>query len=100
MKMKGTCELCGRTEIDLTVHHLVPKEEGGVHLPTADLCIACHKQIHALFTNQELAVNLNTAARLRAEPRMAAFVKWVRKQPSSTQIQIRKSNRVKFKTTR
>ena len=47
----GLCELCGRQEVVLTEHHLTPKEEGGAFLPTAFLCIPCHKQVHALYTN-------------------------------------------------
>lgn len=31
----GTCELCLREDIDITVHHLTPKEMGGIFLPTA-----------------------------------------------------------------
>lgn len=42
---EGTCELCGRHHVRLTEHHLTPKEEGGTFLPTAMLCIPCHKQI-------------------------------------------------------
>lgn len=47
----GLCELCGRQEVVLTEHHLTPREEGGAFLPTAFLCIPCHKQVHALYTN-------------------------------------------------
>jgi hypothetical protein len=46
----GTCELCGRKEVETTIHHLTPKEMGGTFLPTAKLCIACHKQVHAVYT--------------------------------------------------
>ncbi len=51
----GICELCGRNHVETTVHHLLPKEMGGNYGPTADLCIPCHKQIHALYTNDEIA---------------------------------------------
>lgn len=30
----GICELCGRSDVQLTEHHLTPKEEGGMFLPT------------------------------------------------------------------
>lgn len=55
-----TCELCEREDIELTVHHLTPREEGGSHMPTAMLCKACHKQIHALYSNRVLGIRLNT----------------------------------------
>ncbi|KHF27079.1 hypothetical protein LR68_04086 [Anoxybacillus sp. BCO1] len=51
--MKGICELCGRDDVVFTAHHLTPKEYGGTE--TAKLCFPCHKQIHALYTNEELA---------------------------------------------
>ncbi|GAA3329894.1 hypothetical protein GCM10020331_080230 [Ectobacillus funiculus] len=47
------------------MHHLTPKELGGTFLPTANVCIACHKQIHALYTNEELAIRLYTIASLQ-----------------------------------
>jgi hypothetical protein len=46
-------------DVGITVHHLTPKETGGTFLPTANLCIPCHKQIHALYTKVELAARLN-----------------------------------------
>ncbi|MFB5661428.1 HNH endonuclease [Alteribacillus sp. HJP-4] len=52
----GRCELCCREEIELTAHHLVPKDKGGVHGATALLCRACHRQIHAMYSNSELAL--------------------------------------------
>ncbi|MDZ8138256.1 MAG: HNH endonuclease [Nostoc sp. DedQUE04] len=52
------CELCHREMENLTVHHLVPrqntkrkKQDPG---PTANICSACHHQIHALFDNKLL----------------------------------------------
>jgi len=50
-KLMGKCELCGREDVEVTIRHLTPKEMGGTFMPTAELCIPCHKQIHALFPN-------------------------------------------------
>jgi 5-methylcytosine-specific restriction enzyme A len=95
-KLLSTCELCGRGELETTEHHLTPKELGGTFLPTANLCIPCHKQIHALFTNEELvALELNTIAALQQNEQMASFLKWIRKQPSSALPRIRKSQHVR-----
>ncbi|WP_185184203.1 HNH nuclease-like protein HlpB [Bacillus subtilis] len=93
----GICELCGRSDVQLTEHHLTPKEEGGAFLPTAMLCIPCHKQIHALYANQELALRLNGMAELRSDPELARFVKWIRKQPPEKLIKTKKSNERKKK---
>ena len=78
------CELCDRTCPKLTVHHLIPrqhtkrkKQDVG---PTTDICQPCHKQIHALFTNKELAADLNSVDKLKSHPRMEKFLAWIRKQ--------------------
>ncbi|APH05974.1 HNH endonuclease [Bacillus weihaiensis] len=93
----GQCELCGREEVETTIHHLTPKEMGGTFMPTAKLCIPCHKQVHALYTNEELASRLSTIEELRTDDKLRSFVKWIRKQPSSKLVSIRKSNERKQK---
>ncbi|MEH7116538.1 HNH endonuclease [Neobacillus vireti] len=87
----GTCELCGRIQVETTVHHLLPKEMGGTFGATANLCIPCHKQIHALYTNEEIAARLPGLAELRADEKLASFIKWIRKQPSTKLMKIKKS---------
>ena len=90
------CELCGRSPITTTVHHLVPREKGGALLPTALLCKACHRQIHALYTNNDLvSLGLTTIIRLRQDPRIVAYLKWIRKQPPGSEPKLRKSGHVR-----
>ncbi|KHF37767.1 hypothetical protein [Halalkalibacter okhensis] len=91
MKKIGSCQLCNRDKVEITVHHLTPKEEGGTHLPTVDLCIPCHKQIHAVYTNKEIALRLMTLERLKDDERLKKFVKWIQKQPPQASVKIRKS---------
>lgn len=86
----GLCELCGRQEVVLTEHHLTPKEEGGAFLPTAFLCIPCHKQVHALYTNQELAARLNTLDALRQDEKLVPYIKWIQR-PASKLVKTKKS---------
>jgi 5-methylcytosine-specific restriction enzyme A len=93
----STCELCGRSPVETTVHHLIPREEGGSYGPTADLCRTCHKQIHALYTNKELAVRLDTIERLRQDEKISKYIKWIRKQPAETLLRVRKSNERKHR---
>jgi 5-methylcytosine-specific restriction enzyme A len=87
----GTCELCGRQEVETTIHHLLPKEMGGTFGATANLCIPCHKQIHALYNNEEIAARLTTVPELRADEKLASFIKWIRKQPPTKIMKIKKS---------
>ncbi|WP_338780949.1 HNH endonuclease signature motif containing protein [Metabacillus sp. FJAT-52054] len=96
-KQLGRCGLCRRNDVEITIHHLIPKEMGGAYLATANLCIPCHKQIHALYTNEELAARLSTIENLQRDEKLSKFIKWIRKQPSTKLIQTRKSNERKKK---
>ncbi|WP_028560226.1 HNH endonuclease [Paenibacillus pinihumi] len=93
---QASCELCGRSGVQTTVHHLTPREKGGSSLPTAKLCSACHRQIHALYTNDDLiTLELTSLAALRSDPSIAPFLKWVRKQPPQSRPKLSKSRRVR-----
>lgn len=85
------CGLCLRAfQPDrLTRHHLLPKSRGGTAEHIAMLCSQCHGMVHATFTNRTLGVEYATLKELRAAPELAAFIKWVRKQPPER----RKKNR-------
>ena len=74
------CPLCGRTGEWLTPskHHLVPKSRDG--RVTEDICVDCHKQIHALFTLPELEREYDTLDRLRAAEPMRRWIAWAAKQ--------------------
>lgn len=86
------CALCERDVAQLTEHHLIPRSRGrrGQELPTIDICSACHRQIHALFTNVQLERELNSVERLRDHPQMERFLKWVRKQDANRRIRVRR----------
>ena len=86
------CELCQREVDRYTVHHLVPKARGGKFGPTANLCPTCHRQLHALFTETTLADELNSIPRLRSNPQVNSYLKWVRKQKSPGGFKVRRSN--------
>ncbi|MED4531777.1 HNH endonuclease [Metabacillus fastidiosus] len=91
------CELCEREPVETTVHHLLPKEMGGTFGPTANLCIPCHKQIHTLYTNKEIAIRLTTIQELKEDEQLSRFLKWIRKQPPTKLMKIKKSNERKRK---
>ncbi len=80
---KQRCGLCGRqVYADLiTLHHLTPKQKGGKADVRTPLCRPCHKQLHATFTNAQLAKQCDTLAALRRTPELQKFLKWIRKQP-------------------
>lgn len=62
-------------------HHLTPKLKGGKGGPVVRVHQICHNEIHATLTEAELARAYNTPEALRAHPRLAKFIAWVRKRP-------------------
>jgi len=82
------CELCLRQVSGISIHHLVPRSEGGT--ATVALCAACHSMLHRFFTNRTLARELNSIAALRRTPEVARYLAWVRKQPDRA-IRVRRS---------
>jgi hypothetical protein len=78
------CGLCGREfpgKDWLTKHHCLPKSRGGTSDDVSLVCSQCHGMVHATYTNKTLAVVYASIEELRAAPELAAFIKWVRKQP-------------------
>jgi hypothetical protein len=86
------CALCGRAAPGLTRHHLVPRtlhkractrrNFSRAELYTVTLlCRPCHKQIHAVFTESELARGYASTEALAAHPKIARFVEWIARQP-------------------
>ncbi|GGK85109.1 HNH endonuclease [Rufibacter glacialis] len=72
------CALCEREVGFTTLHHLVPREEGGKHGPTAPLCQPCHSTVHLTFSNKELAVLYSSIQALRAAEGLQTYLHWVR----------------------
>jgi hypothetical protein len=63
------------------LHHLVPKSHGGRQ--TAVLHRICHRQLHALFTEKELAQRYSTVDALLAHEGVHSFVEWVKTKPDA-----------------
>jgi hypothetical protein len=80
-----SCSLCGRSfpVKQLTKHHCLPRQKGGTRDDIELICRQCHSMIHATYTNATLAALYPTIEQLRRAPELAAFLRWVRKQPPS-----------------
>ena len=85
------CELCGRQQ-PLTLHHLIPR---AVHRKKRyqkryawqemrsrgiAVCRLCHRGIHDLIPERELAEQYTTKESLLAHPGLARHIAWVKKQ--------------------
>ena len=79
---REVCALCDRAipAALRDAHHLIPKSRGGAI--TVFMHRACHKQVHALFTETELARFYPSTQALRAHPEMAKFIHWVQDKPN------------------
>ena len=85
------CALCDR-EIPPALrdaHHLIPKSKGGV--ATVMMHRACHKQVHALFTETELAKQYPSIEALQAHSEIARFISWVKQKPNDLNLQTSRS---------
>ncbi|QLY79356.1 HNH endonuclease [Clostridium intestinale] len=89
------CALCEREVSELTEHHLIPREEGGRHLETIMICKPCHAQIHALFSNKELALHLYKLSLLKEDDKIKRYLKFIKKHPGDSHINIKKSRNVR-----
>lgn len=96
------CELCGRAELPLTRHHLIPQARHNkartrrsfsredMKKDIAMLCRPCHSQIHRIFDNHELADYYHTIERLQLHSEVQKFVNWVKKRPAGLKIRVRR----------
>ncbi|KAF2157375.1 hypothetical protein K461DRAFT_218935 [Myriangium duriaei CBS 260.36] len=82
------CELCDRTQLPLTYHHLIPRQMHAKAVKrgwakewelqkVAWLCRACHSFIHRFVSNEELARELNTMERLLEKEEVRNWARWV-----------------------
>lgn len=54
------------------------------------LCRPCHSQVHAVFTNRDLALDYNTLEKLKTVPEIQKFATWVANKPNDLKITVKK----------
>jgi hypothetical protein len=89
------CPLCDRMipKSQRDAHHLVPKSKGGRQ--TEFLHRVCHRQIHALLSETELAKQYATVEALLAHAEMKIFVAWVKGKPDDFFVRTHKSAKLR-----
>ncbi|MGU3316066.1 HNH endonuclease [Sphingomonas sp. M6A6_1c] len=84
------CPICGRPlGAKVEWHHLVPKSEGG--RVTAAVHPICHRTVHALIPNADLARTYADPAALAAHPGIARFARWIADKPADFHAPTRRS---------
>ncbi|MDB5694569.1 MAG: endonuclease [Sphingomonas bacterium] len=86
----AACVLCGRSlGRRVEWHHLVPKSQGG--RATAPVHPICHRTIHALIPNAELARAFADPAALRAREDVGRFLRWIADKPPDFHAPVRRT---------
>ena len=78
------CPLCLRPippDVAQSLHHLVPKLKGGKGAAVVLVPHTSPKEIHARFSEAELARGFSTVEALRASDRLAPFLGWIASRP-------------------
>lgn len=77
---EGVCWLCER-QLGRNVewHHIIPKSRGGrIVQPLHPIC---HRTLHVIFTNVELAALKGERDALTQSSAMARFLRWIARKP-------------------
>lgn len=90
MSQADRCELCERQASRLTRHHLIPKSQhkrksilrmfskeqmlGDIAL----LCKPCHKFIHSVLSEKQLAQDYFSVELLKMNPEVIRFIEWIK----------------------
>ena len=92
------CQLCGRSQLKLTRHHLIPKvthrkkrtrkqhNRETMLESIAWLCRPCHAQIHLVLTNQQMSEQFHSVEALKSVPEIRKFAEWVAKRPAGLKV--------------
>lgn len=98
----AACELCGRQQLPLTRHHLIPQsqhqrnraqrqfERMEMQTRIALLCRPCHSQVHAVLDNHQLVLAYHTVEKLKVHPELAKFAAWIAKKPVGLKVSVRR----------
>jgi len=79
----------------LDQHHPVPRSHGGT--TTVTMHKICHRAIHAMLSERELAEEYAAFDTLRSHPMLAQFIAWVKKRPPEYYDRTRWSKSRRFK---
>lgn len=102
MSDSDACQLCGRTDVALTRHHLIPKSRTIKKKGRRDfdweaalqnqalLCRPCHSQAHKILSERAMEREYATIEALASHPEMRKFTDWIRNKPGGLKPQMRR----------
>lgn len=61
------------------------------------LCINCHNQLHALFTNRELSYKFNSIDKIKEQERIKPYLNFIKDKDPDIEIPIKRSRYVRKK---
>ncbi len=79
----------------LDQHHPMPRSHGGRE--TVTMHKICHRAIHAMLSEHELAEAFSELEALKKHPTLAQFIAWVKKRPPEYYDRTRWSKSRRFK---
>lgn len=101
-KARIQCQLCEREVSIITRHHLIPKSQHRrkpmqkrytrqqMQEELADLCRACHKFIHSVLSEKELALHFYSIELLRQHQAIFDYLEWIKSKPEGLYVMTRK----------
>jgi len=78
----GPCPICGRPMVagpSVDRHHWVPRTKGG--RTATPVHLICHRMLHRLYSEKEMARTYNDPSVIRGDPRLAPFLRWLARKP-------------------
>ncbi len=82
------CTICKRKTDKLYKHHIIPKVKGGAKKGIVQCCRTCAKQVHMLFSENELAkMTLNE---LLNKEEMQKHINWIQKRKGQYKVRMSK----------
>ena len=80
------CAICHRETDKLFKHHVVPKVKGGSKGDIIGCCKTCAKQVHMLFSENELAKM--TLDELLTTEAMQKYILWIQKRRRDYKVRL------------
>jgi len=88
---KCRCPWCKRAGVEITLHHLTPKEFGGTEL--AAICRDCHRACHTLFSNKQLRDSFHTKKALFANDDFRRMIRYIGEQDPGGKVKFPRRKR-------